>query len=187
MFNPDDLLDAGGKDVSKIWKSIPGYEGFYEISSTGIVRSIPRKVSYGSGKAYRRIKERVLSSNPGNHGYPSVMLSKEGNKKLCTVHRLVMLAFVGPCPDGHEVAHADGNRLNPRLENLRYATRSENAADAIAHGTATRGHKNGGAKLAPEQVIAIRNDRRRLSIIATEYGVSKATISHVKNYKTYTT
>lgn len=170
-----------------MWKEIPGYEGLYRISSIGLVLSVPRKVPHGLGKACRRIKGRVLSSKPANNGYPSVMLSKEGGKKLCTVHRLVMLAFVGPCPDGHEVAHADGNRLNPRLENLRYATRKENVADAMAHGTATRGYKNGRAKLSSEQVIAIRNDLRPLSVVATEYGVSKTTISNLKNYKIYTT
>lgn len=167
------------------WKPIPGYKGFYEVSDLGRVRSVPRKVDHGQSSAYRYVRGRILSTNIGTNGYPSVMLSREGGKKFCTVHRLVMLAFVGPCPDGQEVAHADGNRLNSRLENLRYATRLENVADAIAHGTAARGHKNGCAKLTQAQVLAIRSDARPLLEIATEYGISKASVSNVKNHKTY--
>ena len=167
------------------WKAIPGYEGFYEVSNIGRVRSLPRKIPHGLGNAYRYVQGQLLSTKPGSNGYQCVMLSKEGDKKLCTVHRLVMLAFVGPCPDGLEVAHSDGNRLNPRLENLRYATRRENVADAITHGTATYGHKNGGAKLTPAQVTAIRSDVRTLSEIAAEYGISRTSVSNVKNFKTY--
>ena len=171
--------------MDDIWLPIPGYEGFYEVSSAGKVRSIARKVPHGLGNAYRNVKERILSSSPANNGYPSVMLSKEGKKKLCTVHKLVMLAFAGPCPDGLEIAHADGNRLNSRLENLRYATRRENVADAVKHGTAPHGHRNGGAKLNPAQVLTIRNDVRSLAKIAAEYGISKSTVFNAKNHKTY--
>jgi hypothetical protein len=171
--------------MSDMWRPIPGYEGSYEVSSSGLVQSVARKVPHGRGNAYRNIKERLLSSNPANNGYPSVMLSEKGKKKLCTVHRLVMLAFAGPCPDGMEVAHADGNRLNSKLENLRYATRQENMADAVKHGTTPHGHKNGGAKLSPAQVLAIRSDARPLAKIAAEYGISKSTVFNAKNHKTY--
>ena len=171
--------------MTEHWKPIPGYEGFYEVSNTGIVRSMTREVPHGLGEAYRHVKGQVMSSKPANNGYPAVMLSRQGGKKLCTVHRLVMLAFIGPCPGNQEVAHADGNRLNPCLENLRYATRKENVADAVAHGTAPHGYKNKGAKLTPAQVAAIRSDTRSLAKIASEYGISRTSVSNVKNHKTY--
>jgi hypothetical protein len=150
--------------MSDAWLPIPGYEGLYEVSSTGMVRGVARKVPHGKGNGYRNVKGRMLSASPANNGYPCVVLSKKGKRKPCTVHRLVMLAFTGPCPNGMVVAHADGNPLNPRLENLRYAA---------------------GVKLSPAQVLAIRSDARPLAKIAAEYGISKSTVFNVKNHKTY--
>lgn len=171
--------------MAEAWKPVIGYEGFYEVSSEGRVRGLSRKIPHGLGDAFRHVKGKVLAAKPGNHGYPSVMLSREGKKKLCTVHRLVMHAFVGSCPDGFEVAHSDGNRLNCRLQNLRYATRKENVADSIAHGTAPIGFNNGAAKLTPKQVKEIRQSNRTLREIANDYSISPVTAWNAKVGRTY--
>ncbi len=170
---------------NEAWLPIPGYEEIYEASNQGKIRSLDRLVDHGLGSAKRRIKGRVLKCNPANHGYPAVNLYKDGKATFLCVHRLIALTFMGPCPENHEVAHNDGDRLNSKASNLRYATRAENMQDAIKHGTAAVGHHNRMAKLSPEQVSAIRNDNRTLKDIATEYGISRSSVSHVRNKKTY--
>lgn len=73
------------------------------------------------------------------YGYKHLTLCKNSRRKDYFVHRLVALAFIGECPDGMEVAHANGNARDCSLANLRYATRAENIADKIAHGRQPRG------------------------------------------------
>lgn len=105
---------------------IPGHEDRYAVTPWGEVWSAPRTMSRGG----------VLSQRIGRTGYPEVRLSEVGGgEKTYRVHRLVALTFIGPCPEGYEVRHLDGDRLNPRVENLAYGTRSENTLDKRAHGT----------------------------------------------------
>jgi hypothetical protein len=105
----------------EIWKAIPGYEGQYEVSDQGRVKS------------YRRDHEgRFLRPGRMPGGHLSVALGR-GNSQC--VHKLVLLAFVGPAPDKHECCHNNGNPADNRLENLRWGTRRENILDAVRHGT----------------------------------------------------
>lgn len=110
---------------SEVWRQIPGYEGFYQVSSWGRVFSEPR----------RRTKGGLLSIKVGKRGYPAVALVREGKQVTREVHTLVAAAFIGPRPPGMEVRHKDGDPLNPRAVNLVYGTRSENNRDAVMHGT----------------------------------------------------
>ena len=103
------------------WKAIPGYEGLYEVSDQGRVRSF-RRVANGQ----------LLRPGRMPQGHLSVALGR-GNSQC--VHKLVLLAFVGPAPDKHECCHNNGNPADNRLENLRWGTRSENIKDAVRHGT----------------------------------------------------
>lgn len=121
------------------WRPIHDYEGRYEVSNTGFVRSL---------SAYRPTSGGVLTPWIQNRGYCYVTLrSASGAKKSFAVHRLVLEAFVEPCPPGKQVAHNDGNPRNNRLENLRWATAKENIADRAAHGRTASGDDNGSAKL----------------------------------------
>lgn len=97
------------------WKPVVGYEGLYEVSDWGRVKSVGRG------------KERILKLTPNTLGYLQVSLHKNGEQKTCKVHQLVMRAFVGECPDGYEVDHYDWDRKNNRLNNLRYIPAKENA------------------------------------------------------------
>lgn len=115
------------------WRAIPGYEGAYEVSDQGRVRSVPRR----DGRGWR-IKGRVLAERPLPNGYLRVSLWKQGKGSDPYIHRLVLLAFVGPAPQGTEACHGDGVRTNNRLENLRWDTPSGNAADKKRHGTDRR-------------------------------------------------
>lgn len=120
-----------------MWVPITGYGGRYEITADGQVKSVARTVLKSNGQR-QRINERLLTCPLDAHGYPVVTLTKDSVQTQYLVHRLVAQEFIGPCPDGYEVAHNDGNRANPQVSNLRYATRRENIADQIGHGTATR-------------------------------------------------
>jgi len=106
----------------EIWKDVPGYEGRYQVSDLGNVRSVDRYVDCGYG-GRRRYKGKALHPGARPSGHTTVAL---GKRNSASVHRLVMLAFVGPCPAGHEVLHDDHNPANNALTNLRYGTRSEN-------------------------------------------------------------
>lgn len=123
------------------WADVPGYEGLYRVSTEGRVLSKARPGGNGGLRKFARLNKR--------HPYLLVGLSKDGMVKSFLVHRLVMAAFVGPCPEGMQVCHNDGNVSNPALSNLRYDTPVGNAADKIKHGTdyfrnlthCTKGHE----------------------------------------------
>lgn len=105
------------------WRPINGFEGLYEISSYGRVKSFK---SHPSGK--------ILKPNLDSNGYPKISLSKKGAKKDTTVHRLVAEAYL-PRADGKTcVNHIDGNKANNRLDNLEWCTYSENIKHAIRTG-----------------------------------------------------
>jgi hypothetical protein len=117
-----------------VWTSIPGYEGFYEVSNYGDVRSLTRSVPYGRHKRTmyqgRDIKQFISGS------YLSVKLSKTGVTKTKYIHELVLLAFEGyrPTVEGKcEIRHLDGDKTNNRLGNLKYGTTKENFEDRKLH------------------------------------------------------
>ena len=115
------------------WKPVPGYEGCYEISDLGEVKSLQRTVvRRRSGP--RTYREKILAQDVNHAGYHRVTLHKDATKLRRGVHQLVLLAFVGPCPEGLEVLHRDGDTHNNRLSNLKYGTRKENQADVRRHG-----------------------------------------------------
>ena len=119
----------------EVWKDVPGYEGSYQVSSLGAVRSLDRVIEqecrWGS-TIRRRHKGRILSQTPDQHGYNMIALGRANCK---CVHRIVALAFIGPRPLGNQVRHLDGNPGNNKVENIAYGTCSENRLDAVRHGT----------------------------------------------------
>lgn len=117
-------------DITEVWKPVAGYEGAYEVSSSGRVRSLPRLDRRG-----RRIQGRILAAHPLPKGHLRVKLSRDGDYEQGSVHRMVLTAFSGPPPDGHESLHGDGDPTNNNIENLRWGTRSENNLDRVRHGT----------------------------------------------------
>lgn len=100
------------------------------------------------------------------------------------VHRLVVEAFIGPCPEGLQVTHNDGDPSNPRLENIRYTTAADNNMDKVAHGTQQYGEKNPASKLTDDSVREIRSalasGESKMSQ-ARHYGVSHKTIRNIAN------
>lgn len=117
------------------WLPVPGYEGSYEVSDQGDVRSITRQVPYGRhpGMTY---KGKLLKKFKNKNGYLAVKLAFAGATRTTYVHELVLRAFVGPRPftqEKGEIRHLDGVKTNNALSNLKYGTINENAADRIRH------------------------------------------------------
>jgi hypothetical protein len=109
----------------EVWRDIPGYEGRYQVSNMGRVRSLDHKVRVVAKgvDTFRRSPGKVLRPGRCQSGHMSVAIGK-GNSR--PVHQLVLHAFVGPTPEGHEVLHLNHVPSDNRLEKLRYGTRSEN-------------------------------------------------------------
>lgn len=148
--------------MDEIWHAIPDYEGFYEASSLGRIRSLDRVVHDHAGKPRRR-NGQILRQFTQNARYLVVSLRRDGRKHDFLVHRVVLAAFAGPCPPGMECCHNDGNRMNNRVENLRWDTRKANHFDKRAHGTAQRSTHcpRGHALVEPNLVLsALKNDAR---------------------------
>ena len=136
--------------IHEAWLPAVGWEGLYEVSDLGRVRSLPRK-----GGNNRWYGGNVLTPYP-NKGYPMVPLCRKGKRKMCQVHVLVLTAFVGPCPPGMQGCHGDGNRGDPRLSNLRWDTPAGNMRDQYRHGTRVAGDHHPAAKLSDAEVAEIR-------------------------------
>lgn len=110
------------------WLPVVGYEGLYEVSDLGNVRSLD------GTRAGRKFRGRVLKPRSRHAGHQAVDLSTPGRRWSVDVHRLVLSAFVGPCPEGMEGCHNDGDPTNNRLGNLRWDTHRANMQDRITHG-----------------------------------------------------
>lgn len=116
------------------WKAIPGYEGQYEVSDQGRVRSLDRQVECTGpikGRYLSTKKGRVLRPGPSNFGHMSVVLGRNNTQ---FVHKLVLIAFVGPAPHKNECRHLNGDPADNRLENLCWGTRRENIMDSVRQG-----------------------------------------------------
>lgn len=122
--------------MTEQWRPVVGHHG-YEVSDLGRVRSVDRVVIHETGRRQPR-RGRALALVEQGSGHLKVGL---GRRHYDQVHRLVMAAFVGPCPDGMEVRHLNGDPADNRLENLAYGTRAENIADAVRHGTHVQARK----------------------------------------------
>ena len=147
---------------SEIWKDVPGYEGRYQVSNVGRVKSLDRIVcqvnrwgTISKNRLPGRIRKLTPTAGRDNQDYLGVALRKQGKKtRLFLVHRLVLETFVGRCPKGKVCCHADGDSKNNRVENLRWGTRSENEQDKLKHGTYFVRARN--FKLSGEEFDAIK-------------------------------
>ena len=115
--------------MTEIWKDIPGYEGLYQVSNLGRVKSLSRIVNYGGRK--RKTTEKILKQNISRR-YNSVQFQKCG--KTITVHRLVANAFISNPENKPQINHINGIRADNRAENLEWCTQSENQKHAYKIG-----------------------------------------------------
>lgn len=158
----------------ELWKEIPGYEGRYAVSNMGRVKRLYKPTAGHT--------ELVPIAPNKRNGYVYVMLYKEGKAKNIRVHRLVMLAFIGP--SDLTVNHKDFNKANNQLSNLEYLTSLENTR----HFRNRVKHHRSNFKLTPEEVVVIKSrllNGDKHSEIAKEFGVSRNTITDIACGKTW--
>lgn len=168
--------------MGEMWKAIPGYEGLYEVSNLGRVRSVDRTEKCSNGFVRSR-SGTELKSYPVEGGYLDVQLSKEHRHVHRLVHAIVAEAFIGPRPNGLVVRHLDGNPTNNAVTNLAYGTQSDNLRDWPNYGGRTSNQK-----LTIEQVREIRRmltSGGTLRGIAAHFGVAPGTIFAIKKNRTF--
>lgn len=165
------------------WRDVVGWEGLYQVSSLGRVRSLPRMARGRGGCLVERGGNIRKTPKSNKLGHRNVMLCSGGVNKTILVHILVCEAFHGPRPsEEYEVAHWDGDGGNNHKGNLRWATRKENADDRGRHGRHQTGVKNANARLEPSRVRSIREEKAsgvRTDELALKYGVSAVSINNV--------
>ncbi|RAV17526.1 hypothetical protein DQP57_00435 [Mycobacterium colombiense] len=146
--------------MTEQWRAVIGYEGSYEVSDLGNVRS-RRRVVHCADETIRIVPERQLKPiTAAPSGYKSVVLAKGGRTKMFRVHRLVLEAFVGGRPEGMECRHLNDIPCDNRLENLAWGTSSENKLDIVRNGNhhyAKRTHCAKGHEFTVENTLA-RNE-----------------------------
>lgn len=155
----------------EIWKNAVGFNG-YQVSTLGRIRSMRRRTC------------KILRARPLPLGYVQIGLFRDdGSRKPTFLHRLILMTFVGPAPEGKpHVNHIDFNRSNNRLSNLEWISRAENQRHTARAGRMARGERNSGAKLNREQIATIRDLRasgRSQQSIADEFGISQTQTSRI--------
>lgn len=163
------------------WLPVVGWEGYYEVSDLGRVRRVAPYHGYPAGRL-------VAQCRTKSGLYPRVGLSTPEKRCTYVVHRLVLEAFVGLRPAGHEARHTNGDGWDNRLTNLSWSTHAENIGDKQQHGTNSRGERHGAAKLTDEQAAMVRQrlsrGERQLDI-ASDLGVNKNVVWRIANGKSW--
>ena len=167
--------------LTETWRAIPGYEGAYEVSDLGRVRSLDRHVpTRRHGGAPMRVHGRMKKQGTNRLGYRTVRI---GQRSKALVHRLIALTFLGPPPPGTQVHHLDGCKHNNHASNLAWVTASENTKHAFETGLATpsRGESHYATRFTEEEVRTIRRLAGTVSQqeLAKRYGVRQPTISKI--------
>jgi len=166
-------VGAGAPDP-EVWRPVSAFPG-WEVSDQGRVRSS------------RRWPLLILRPARDRKGYLHLSYWVEGRQIGVTVHRLVLDAFIGPCPPGHEASHLNGDPADNRLSNLTWESRPENNRRKHEHGTAPVGEANPAAKFTAEQVRAIREVGRALPqrLLARVCGTTQPVISNILGGKSW--
>lgn len=143
------------------WRPIPGYEGSYEVSDQGRVRSLDRLIIYSNGDRHHT-KGRIKSASDNGNGYLTVTLSRHNSDVRRYIHRLVLEAFVGPAPEGMEACHENAKRYDNRLSNLRWDTKIENSKDIVTAGNSPANwtHCKRGHEFTPENTLRQNGGKR---------------------------
>lgn len=161
--------------MREIWRDVPGFGGHYEASSLGRIRSkervVTKKTRHG-GVMEQRYEARILSQI-NNKGYRRVRVGFDNKKMNVSVHTMVLLAFHGPKPEGHEGCHRNGSAADNRECNLRWGTPESNAKDRKAHGNYAECENHFNAKLTLERVAKIRSGLIGCTEAQVSYGISE--------------
>jgi len=160
------------------WKPVVGYEGIYEVSNMGRVRSLSRRAKtwFGSREVFSRIRKTFIHKN----GYEYIVLSKKGKNRTYRIHRLVAEAFCSN-PNSREIVHHLNRKPDDNhASNLIWVNQMENIGFSVQSGTRAKGEGHGMAILTKQDVLEIRDKYipRKYSYqkLGDEYGVDQSTI-----------
>ncbi len=172
----------------EIWKDVVGYEGLYQVSYLGNVRSCEASFNHRYGQRVRVSKMKAQATTKS--GYKTVNLFRDNWIKVFKVHRLLMIAFVPNLENKKTVNHKDGDKANNNINNLEWATHSENVNHAVKNGLKNTaiGQDSASSKLYNQDVIEIRilSERGiRHRILSSIFGVSENQISLIINNKSW--
>lgn len=177
----------------EIWKDIPDFEGLYQVSNLGNVKTLERTTKNKQGTCLR--KEKLLNLNISNRGYVNVKLynTSKNIKKTIFVHKLVGLCFLNNANQYKEINHIDGNKLNNNINNLEWCSRSHNVKEAyrlnLRKETTYKGEGNITSKLKDVDVLKIRdlyNKGISMIKISEMYKVVPGTIGFIVKNQTWT-
>lgn len=176
------MIDVFIDNDEEIWKDIPGYDGVYQVSNLGRVKS------------FKHGKTRIMKSCDNSRGYLAIQLQKDGITKHHNIHRLVASAFFGQ--SDKQINHKDFDRSNNKLENLEYCTQKENSKHALDNGRKgifrtgdVIGSNNKNSKLKDNDILIIRTIRKVSDITNTQiaklFDVSQSTIGAILKSRTW--
>lgn len=164
--------------VDEEWRVIPSHPDF-SASSLGRIR---RDIGGRRGSRVDGLCKQYADKN----GYLKVGVSVDAAWSNQSVHRLVATAFNGPCPNGLQCSHLNGDKRDNSPGNLAWVTCKENISHKNIHGTMARGERQGLAKLNEQQILEIRAGKWPLRKTAKEYGVSKSLVSLIRRKEIWT-
>ena len=169
----------------EVWKDVKGYEGYYQVSNLGRIKSLSRKVKNHSG--FKKVlKEKILKVHIGKTGYYVVDLKKESQRKTFKIHRLIALHFIKNPNNKKCINHINGVKTDNSLKNLEWCTIKENNNHAIKKGLVkNHGVFNKKSKFKEQDVIYIKNSHERATDLAKKFNVSEGTIYRVRRGETY--
>lgn len=168
----------------EVWKDVVGYEGFFQVSSLGNIKSLQREVF--CGKSYPRvIKEKPMGRSLNKDGYYKVSLRNGKTHKTPTLHRLVAEAFIPNVDNKPVVNHINGIKTDNRIENLEWCTVKENVVHAVKIGlqTGVLGEANHNCKITEENVYKIKKEyvaeKKTYAELGIIYGISPSQIGRI--------
>jgi len=182
-----ELTEETFKNMEKnneIFKPIMGYEGKYEISNMGRVKSLKRKQKTKSnGFAIR--KGKIIKTSSTGKGYLQIKLSMDGRERSFSVARLVAIHFIGLPETGRQVNHIDSDRKNNNINNLEWVKQQQNSDHRMAYGKVIRGEDVKQSKLKEEDIVKIRKLLKNHTVreIASKFKVSHPTIVYISQKK----
>ena len=165
--------------IAETWRAVVNYEGIYDVSNHGRARRMVSTTNTFAGK--------ILKPWTSDSGYHRVRLCKNVDQQDMSIHSLVIGAFIGEQPEGEEVNHIDGNKLNNNVANLEYITHSGNVRHAYMTGLTkpARGESHHNAKLTESDVFAIRQliGKESNTSIGRKFHISRPAICDIASGK----
>jgi predicted GNAT superfamily acetyltransferase len=174
--------------MEEIWKNIQGYEGLYQVSNLGRIKSLEKTVTISYGTK-RFQKEKILKQGKNKSGYFFVILSKDGVNKNFKVHRLVAMQFI----DNHffekTVNHINGIKSDNNVKNLEWVSYSENMRHAYENNliNAKKNEKHYRSKISLDvaKIIKYQTIGEKASDIAKKMNLSKSVVHGIKSGRTW--